>query len=86
MPVAKSGHDVSLPLLHRHLRVFMPNSDRSRSSRRLALALAGAAWLGGPLAVVAQTPVKPAVPNAGSVPVAAPELARALTGFSGMVW
>ena len=63
----------------------MPNSDRSRSSRRLALALAGAAWLGGPLAVVAQTPVKPAVPNAGSVPVAAPELARALPDFSALV-
>lgn len=83
MPVSKCGHDVSLSTLHRHLRVFMPNSDRSRTPSRLALAIASAALMSGSLGVSAQTTTKPAPPAA--VPVATPDLARALPDFSALV-
>jgi serine protease Do len=89
MSSLNSGHDVGLSFLHRHLRVFMLNSDRTCSPRRLALALAGAALLSASLGATAQTATKPAAtpaaPVAGSVPVAAPELARALPDFSALV-
>ena len=60
----------------------MPNLDRSCSLRRLALALASAALLGGSLMAAAQTS---AAPVSGTLPVAAPELARALPDFSILV-
>ena len=88
MSFLNSGHDVGLPFLHRHLRVFMLNSDRICSLRRLALALAGATLMGASLGAAAQTATKPATaaaPVAASVPVAAPDLARALPDFSALV-
>lgn len=74
----------------------MPYSVRSCSPRRLVLALAGATLMGASLGAAAQAaqaaPAAPAAPatkvpapTAGSVPVAAPELARALPDFSALV-
>ena len=68
----------------------MPYSVRSCSPHRLVLALAGATLMGASLGAVAQTApaalaTKVPAPTAGSVPVAAPELARALPDFSALV-